>query len=539
MLWFFASRCNSAPPLPENPSVKIGAPLEKDRNEPKPVKPDPAATADTMDLKNGGLVKEIYQKTADSLLWSAQGKVKPEADSLLALIDQCRFYGLFPVDYLQKKLTAVRSDLQKPGSAGLPPNDPRWLSFDLMATSSFIQLVKDIKLGRLAADSVLMKDSSLNADFFLQQKNAFATGSITSFTQSLEPTAAGYHHLKTALRRFLRKANLKRFTLIKTKDSLLWPGLVYQRLAEEDTLKLKPVKNPDSLTVSKAILKYQKWKKLKQDGLVSPALVNRLNATDLEAFLRVAITLDKYKMLPSLQDDYIWVNLPGFYLEVRHGDTTILKSKIICGKPETRTPQLTSVITDMITYPQWTIPESIIKKEILPGLKRDAGYTRRKGFSLVDNNGNEINPYTVNWAKFKNVIPYRVVQGSGDDNALGVMKFNFTNPYAVYLHDTNQRYLFGKSSRALSHGCVRVQQWKQLADFILHKEKLLDSVKAVPIDSVNKWLAAKKKKVIRVKQQLPLFIRYFSAEGHDGKLVLYDDIYEEDKRIREKYFATK
>lgn len=476
---------------------------------------------------------------ADSLLWSADGNVKPEADSLLALIGQCRFYGLFPADYLQKKLTAVRGDLEKQGSVAIPSNDPRWLSFDLLATSSFIQLVKDIKLGRLAADSVLRKDSSLNAEFFLQQKKAFSAGSISSFTQSLEPSIAGYQHLKTALRRFLRKANLKHFTLIKSKDSLLLPTLVYQRIAEEDTLKVKPVKNPDSLTIRKAILKYQKWKKLKQDGLVTPALINRLNATDLEAFLRVAITLDKYKLLPSLPDDYIWVNLPGFYLEVRHGDTVLLKSKIICGKPETRTPQLTSVITDMITYPQWTIPESIIKKEILPGLKRDAGYTRRKGFSLVDDNGNEINPYSVNWAKFKNVIPYRVVQGSGDDNALGVMKFNFTNPYAVYLHDTNQRYLFGKSSRALSHGCVRVQQWKQLADYILQKETLLDSARATPIDSVNKWLAVKKKKVIRVRQQLPLLIRYFSAEGHDGKLVLYDDIYEEDKRIREKYFATK
>src|SRR5437763_8908740 len=110
--------------------------------------------------------------------------------------------------------------------------------------------------------------------------------------------------------------------------------------------------------------------------------------------------------------------------------------------------------------------ESIIKKDILPGLKRDKGYIARQGFHLIDLNDNEIDPYTINWSKYRNSIPYRVVQGSGDDNALGVLKFNFPNKYAVYLHDTNQRYLFGKSSRALSHGCVRVQQWKSLADYI-------------------------------------------------------------------------
>jgi murein L,D-transpeptidase YcbB/YkuD len=132
-----------------------------------------------------------------------------------------------------------------------------------------------------------------------------------------------------------------------------------------------------------------------------------------------------------------------------------------------------------------------------------------------------------------------VVQGSGDDNALGVLKFNFPNPYAVYLHDTNQRYLFSKTSRALSHGCVRVQQWKELAYYLLRKEEELDSAYAVSIDSLNSLLAAKKKKVIRVKSGLPLFIRYFSCEGRDGKLVLHEDIYEDDKRIREKVFASK
>jgi murein L,D-transpeptidase YcbB/YkuD len=191
----------------------------------------------------------------------------------------------------------------------------------------------------------------------------------------------------------------------------------------------------------------------------------------------------------------------------------------------------------MVTYPQWTIPESIIKKEVLPGLKRDAGYTQKRGYSIVDLKGTEISPFSVGWAKYKNSIPYKVVQGSGDANALGVLKFNFANQYEVYLHDTNQRYLFDRSARALSHGCVRVHKWRELASYILRRDSTADSSKYTPIDSLDSWLAQKKKKYIKVRQQLPLFIRYFSAMGKDGKLVLHDDIYEEDKRLREKIFA--
>lgn len=500
---------------------------------------DPAFFSDSLNLKNAELVKEIYAGNEYRLLWSSNGTFNRETDSLQKLIRSAWNHGLFPADYYLQQIGDLRLNLEKPVAAGQKPDAARWSYFDMLSTSAFIQLVKDLKVGRLQPDSVVNKDSSLNAAFFLQQKDSFSKHSITGFTEALEPGIVDYLRLKNSLQHFLPKAELKKFSLIKTKDSLLLPAAVYQRIAEEDSLKIKPVKKPDSLTISKAIAKYQKWKKLKVDGKVSAALVKRLNDTDLEKFIRTAITMDKYKLLPPMPGEYLWVNLPGFYLELRQGDSVRLKSKIVCGKPETKTPQLTSAITDMITYPQWTIPPGIIKKEILPGLQRDAGYTRRKGYSLLDEKGAEVNPYTIKWSKYKNGIPYRVVQGSGDDNALGVMKFNFPNLYAVYLHDTNQRYLFGKTSRALSHGCVRVQQWKELATYILQKDKLLDSTKAVPVDSLNSWLAKKKKKYIKVQQPLPLFIRYCSVEGSKGKLVFHEDIYDEDKRIREKIFASK
>src|SRR5690606_9984060 len=99
----------------------------------------------------------------------------------------------------------------------------------------------------------------------------------------------------------------------------------------------------------------------------------------------------------------------------------------------------------------------------------------------------------------------------GDDNALGVFKFNFQNPYSVYLHDTNQRYLFQNENRALSHGCVRVEKWHALAAFIARRDSASlkpDQKAAYNIDSINTWIAEHRRKVIIVKKRLPLIINY-------------------------------
>lgn len=536
--------CNNRPAVPEREIVASPQEINESaediiKNTIEELLENPAKLPDSVKLKNADLLKTLYNRSNYGLLWSSEAAFKREADSLYKLIDSCRSYGLFPSDYYTDKLKALRTQLRKDTAQNIRLDAAKWAYADMLSTSAFIQLVKDLKVGRLLADTVLVKDTSLHADFFTKQKDVFAAQPIEQFTAGLEPANEDYQALKEALQRFLLKANFRSYTYIKTKDSLLLPKLVYKRISEEDSLKLPALKSPDSLAVAKAVEKYQRSKKLKVDGKLSPALVSKLNNTDREKFIRIAITLDKYKMLPPLPEQYIWVNLPSYVMEVREGDSVVLQSKVICGKSTTKTPQLTSAISDMVTYPQWTIPESIIKKEILPGLKRNAGYTQKRGYSIVDLKGNEISPYGVNWSKYKNSIPYKVVQGSGDANALGVIKFNFANPYAVYLHDTNQRYLFARKERSLSHGCVRVEKWRDLAVYLIRRDSIADTTKYTRIDSLDSWLAQKKKKYIRVHQQLPLFIRYFSAEGKAGKLVLHDDIYEEDKRIREKVFARK
>ncbi|MFL5773271.1 MAG: murein L,D-transpeptidase [Flavisolibacter sp.] len=494
--------------------------------------------ADSLKIRNTGILQFLYEENSYQPFWSSKGLFSRNGDSLFALITSAYRYGLFPEDYNISKLTSQRNQLIADTSSKDKKLDASlWAYSDMLLTSAFIQVIKDVKVGRLLPDSVVARDTTLTNEFFSSSLKQYKQENNDDFVAQFEPQHSDYQKLKNALRSFLDTATFENYTYVRTMDSTQIPFYLLKRLGEEDSTII-PGSRPDSLRVADAIKRYQKRWHLKEDGKITATLVNRLNDTDKERFIRIAINMDRYKQLQPLPEKYIWVNIPSYYLQLRDSDTVVLKSRVVVGKPLTKTPIITSAISDMVTYPKWTIPESIIKKEILPGLKKDTGYTIRRGYTLVDTGGNEINPYMVDWSKYKNSIPYKVVQGSGDDNALGILKFNFPNKYSVYLHDTNQRYLFSNSSRALSHGCVRVQAWEALAKYILRNDSTY-ATNAIPVDSMMSWLATKQKRYIPVRKPIPVFIRYFTCSVNDDKLAFYEDIYGEDRKIREKIFSNK
>jgi murein L,D-transpeptidase YcbB/YkuD len=116
------------------------------------------------------------------------------------------------------------------------------------------------------------------------------------------------------------------------------------------------------------------------------------------------------------------------------------------------------------------------------------------------------------------------------------MKFNFPNKYSVYLHDTNQRSLFNNSFRSLSHGCVRVQNWDSLYQYIILSDKRANdddiASNGVLVDSVKTWLNAKKRRTVSIVNELPIYIRYYTAASKNGKIEFYEDVYGEDNKIR-------
>ncbi|MGZ8559688.1 MAG: L,D-transpeptidase family protein, partial [Chitinophagaceae bacterium] len=420
-----------------------------------------------------------------------------------------------------------------------------WSRADLMLTDAFVHIIKDLKLGRLPQDSTTQrKDSVLTDSFYLKKmEELHQTGALVEMFQALEPQHKAYKDLKAGINYFLDSADNNVYTIVPMPKEYpqTFQQALQRRLFEAGFIAYDSIM-ADSTQLAEAVKKFQRRKGIKADGKAGSETIRIMNDSDRYKFVRIAITLDRYKMLSEkMPSRYIWVNLPAYQMNLIEEDSVLLSSKIICGKNITPTPLLTSAISQLITYPQWTIPQSIILKEILPAVKKNPGYLAGKGYSLITGKGDVIDPYTVDWSKYKKGIPYKVVQGSGDENALGILKFNFPNSYFVYLHDTNQRYLFSKAFRSLSHGCVRVQQWEELAYYIVrydYKDKFGEEPSPVE-DSLTTWLERKEKHSIAVKNKLPVYIRYFTCEGKDDKLLFYEDIYGYDKEIHEKFFAGK
>jgi murein L,D-transpeptidase YcbB/YkuD len=492
---------------------------------------------DSMVLAKDSLVNDIYQKRNFEPVWSNQEKWLPLSDSLFEFIGHAREYGLFPGDYHYSVLENIRA---KTSSDTMAQKDAAlWSRGEILLTDAFFRMAFDLRKGRLPVDSVtLRKDSMGTAQYLSLFDTLWQNKDVAGLMHALEPKHVGYDSLKAGLQTFLKSAEpLKKYTYVPypALNTAEYYNILKERLFEEGLLS-SPFDYLDTTSMKLVIGKYQRQKGLTETGKLNSNTVSSLNNTSWEKFKRIAITLDRFKLLPdSMPTTYIWVNIPAYRMKVIDSGNVALESNVIVGQPKTRTPLLTSNLTNFITYPQWTVPYSIIFGEMLTKIKSNPDYLRKQNLMVVDKNDSVLNVDSLNWKKFnKNYFPYQIKQRQGDDNSLGVLKFNFANKYSVYLHDTNARWLFSKENRALSHGCVRVKEFMKLADFLVR----YDSIRFPP-DTLRSWITRQEKHVVSGFPRVPIFIRYFTCEGRNGDIKFYNDVYGEDRVLSQRYFDNK
>jgi murein L,D-transpeptidase YcbB/YkuD len=419
---------------------------------------------DSILLTRIGLLEDLYDNNDHKPLWRKEKTWSPAANSLFEFIKGSKEYGLFPSDYhfksLQSSWTRLATDTVAMKNAAI------WSRADLMLTDALLQIAQHLKYGRLERDSVTLRADTIIDENLLKNVVAQVRGSaqVKETLHQLEPIHPGYDSLKAGLKAFLDSVSFRRYTYLvyADKDSAHFYRNLQRRLYESDIVQ-SAVEPLDTAVWRAAISGFQQQKGLRVTGKINEVTVNALNNTDWEYFIRAAITLDRFKLLSdTMPVNYVWVNIPAFMMKVVDTDTTVFESRVIVGSTKTRTPVLSSQLSNFITYPQWTVPYSIIFKEMLPQIQRNVDYLARQNLMVVDKNDSIIDPYTIDWSRLsKNRFPYLIKQRQGDDNSLGVLKFNFANKYSVYLHDTNARWMFTKTDRALSHGCVRTEGFPQ------------------------------------------------------------------------------
>ncbi len=216
-----------------------------------------------------------------------------------------------------------------------------------------------------------------------------------------------------------------------------------------------------------AVKSFQSRMGLRQTGVVSGATLKAMNVPATVRFNQLASSANRLAGLNFPFDErYVVVNLPSTAVEAVESGRVVHRYVAIVGDPEHPSPEISAQIQVINLNPTWTVPTSIIKKEIIPRMQRDPGYLTRAKIRILDGSGQEINPKSVNWST-ERAANYTLRQDSGAGNSLGSIRIGMPNKLAVYMHDTPSKGLFGADYRFLSHGCVRVQGVYDYAEWLL------------------------------------------------------------------------
>jgi murein L,D-transpeptidase YcbB/YkuD len=246
---------------------------------------------------------------------------------------------------------------------------------------------------------------------------------------------------------------------------------------------------------------------------------------------QLELSINYYRWLSCLakKQAVVVVNIPSACLKVYYNDTVVIGMRMIAGKPSTPTPTLSSTINEVILYPYWVVPHSIIAKEWLPAVKRNTGYIDANNFQVINNQGKIVNPDKVNWRSLSaSGFPYMIRQSTGCDNALGLIKLNFYSPFGVYLHDTPDKGLFMLNKRYYSHGCMRMENPMQLGHLILKNNP-------IAIDTLEEKGCLLHQSPVTVAADVPMpIIVWYNPAGIDsaGRVIYYGDIYKKFKWIK-------
>ena len=273
-------------------------------------------------------------------------------------------------------------------------------------------------------------------------------------------------------------------------------------------------------------IKFFQWRHgLEPDGIIGDKTLKFLNQSFGEKADVIALNMERMRWLPEgYGENYITINVPEYKLRVYENQKQELEMKVIVGASNKATPIFSDELEHIVFSPTWTVPVSIIKEEIIPRLKENPEYYSNKNYTFYKNEV-EIDPVYEDWNSDSiNPYQYRIVQNPGSDNSLGLVKFVMPNNMSVYLHDTPNHRLFSKEYRALSHGCVRLDEPARFAEYLLRDQKGWTS------DRISKAMNDSIPLTIHLKKRYQVHIEYRTVWVDDNGVVNFrEDIYGHDK----------
>jgi len=498
--------------------------------------------------QNKEIVQNIYAQTGNKPLWIGNQNEKKMSQLIQALKDPLFNYKNKPFD--QKAIKRLFFFLDN-GEISQSKKATVLARLDLMLTNSMVRLVRFIVQGDVDWDLVQKKFEALKESDDIQVNwemspkafpeqdqliSAIVNGNIREYLTSLLPMEERYRKLVTLLKNY---RVMDKFPKIRYSNTPLKLGDRSNRILQikrrlqisGDYPKTAPLDKKFDAVLQSAVMTYQKRYLLKVDGMVDKRMTWYLNQPAKKNIQAIITNLDKTKLYPNhFEEEYVEVNIPDFNLRYYKEDKKITKMGIVVGRIDRPTPLFDDKIEYMVLNPTWTIPDNLIKRDLIHVLRDNPAYLKENNIHVFSGN-KEINitqemldPYE----KSEERVPFRFVQFPGDNNALGRIKFMFPNKYAVYLHDTDNKTLLTRRYKIYSSGCMRVEKPFELMDILLEHAK-----KSYSRSDIEEIITTDKPTIIRLRKPIPVHILYFTVYEEDGLAYFKNDIYLYDKIIEE------
>ncbi|MBZ9684476.1 MULTISPECIES: murein L,D-transpeptidase [unclassified Mesorhizobium] len=482
-----------------------------------------------------------YYSANPDFIWVTGTTPNNRAQDAVRVLGEAASYGLTPADYTVDVPAASSS------SADEAAKLKELVRFEMALSARVLRYAHDAQNGRVEPNRMTgyYDFPAKPLDMMGVLKTLAHTQEVRTYLESRHPQNAEYQALRVELEALQASAENE---IVVDPKLLLKPGetspelpkllsLIARNLDDEmggtygevlSRLATSEVYVPELVPLIKAV---QQKEGMKGDGVIGPRTVATLAGTSkADRLLKVEVALEELRWLPSdLGSPRVFINQPAFTASYIDDGQEKLKTRAVVGRVTNQTAFFYDQIKQVDFHPYWGVPQSIIVNEMLPRLRGDPGYLDRAGYEVTDSRGKRIPSSAVNWGAYGANIPYNVRQQPSEANALGELKILFPNKHAIYMHDTPQKSFFKQDMRALSHGCVRLQDPRGMAAAVL----------GTSVD----YIAEKLKhghSTEDVTRKIPVYVAYFTAwPDMSGKVEYFSDVYDRDSRLKQALDATE
>lgn len=476
------------------------------------------------------LLPAIYRAHDHAPLWTNPRSVQ----QLLEAIRSSKRDGLNPADY---NLQTLENLLRR--EQDIATDNALAAGLDLLLTDSLIRLGYHLSFGKVDPEA-LDPDWNMtryieDMDALVRQAEAIRTGNVDLLIQSLRPQAPAYARLQVALAHYRELQENGGWQPLPPGETLK-PGMSGERVA---ALRRRLISSADipaepagsmafDAALETGVRNFQKHHGLEADGIVGKATLAALNVPVEQRIDQIRANLERARwVLHDLPQTYILVDIAGFRVAYTRNGEIRWQARAQVGQPFRKTPVFRSRMTYLEVNPTWTVPPTILEKDVLPAIRRDPDYLSKRDMLVIDYDGNPVDAATIEWNKSTGRnFPYLLRQRPGPNNALGRIKFMFPNKHAVYLHDTPSKALFEKTTRAFSSGCIRIEKTYDLAGLLLEgdpnwdRERILEAVVSLQTRSIP------------LRQPVSIILLYWTVGfTPEGDVLFKQDIYDRDQAI--------